>query len=310
MMQGHLLTRQTGRFVLAALASLAMHAAPAAVVNVAATPGSPAEAQDRQSGPGYVETAYAKAQAGYGFGKIVAEATVDWDIQPGGTAGFRNAAAMAAASYSDALTIDSSVAPAGEPGVLWFDVLLTFNMAFDQQERGSNVGNLGAAAFSTYWDAVVAAGTATVGGGCNLYAGDYAPPLAQCDGLGAILEVEPGRFEARARYGVSFVFGAEFSLGMRTQVTATAAVGLQNAGTGGAAGLLFDAGNSIYWDGIAEVTWNEAPVPYTIRSASGTDYRDSLAPGPQPLPEPPAALLLAGALGLGVGAGRARARRA
>lgn len=303
--------RQTCRLALAGLAVVSMHAAQPAVVSVTASPGStPAQAQDQVSGAGFLETAYGRAEAGYGFGKIVAEATVDWDIQPGGSAGLRSSTASATASYTDALTIDSTVAPAGDIGVLWFDVLMTFKVTFEQQEQGANVNNLGSANFSTYWDAVVNGNAATVGGFCNLFAGDYAPPLQQCAGLGAIVEVAPGSYEARALYGVSFIFGTEFSLGMRTQATAEADVGLQNADTGGSAELLFDGGNSIYWDGIADVTWNNRSVPYTIRSRSGTDYNRSFVPDQQQVPEPSTALLVAGALGLLFGAGRARAARA
>jgi hypothetical protein len=302
--------RKTWRLAPMGLAAMALHTAQAATVTVTADLGAPSSEQaDQQSGPGFVETAYARAQAGYGFGKIVAQATVDWSIPPEGSAGSRSSTASATASYADALTIDSTVAPSGELGVLWFDMLLSFKVAFDQQELGTSVGNLGSASFSTYWHAVVGGNTATVGGFCNLFAGDYAPPLQQCSGLGAVLEVAPGSYEARALYGASFIFGSEFSLGMRTQVTAEAAVGLQNAGTAGQAGSLFDGGNSIYWDGIADVTWEGKSVPYTIRSASGNDYSRSFAPDQRQVPEPSTALLFAGALGLLLRAGRARAER-
>lgn len=249
------------------------------------------------SGAGYTRSADARAEAGYGFGKLVANASVVWDIQTGQNAGGIGASATARASFIDTLTIDSTVAPAGANGVLWFDVLLTFSAAFLEEVRGTNVSNTGAVSFSTNWDAYLAGGTQTVGGACNFFLGNWAGPGPQCGDFD-LVEVAPDRYEARARYGLDFVFGQAFGLGMRTEAVSQANVGLQAADSGGSASMLFDAGNSIYWDGIAFVTWDGEPVPYTIRSASGSDYRSSFAPTAQPVPEPATLwLLLAAALG-------------
>lgn len=301
---------RAGLLALTVFAGTAMGTAQAAAVSVAADLHAPfAEDQTQASGANFSEYAYARAQAGYGFGKLVAHATTDWNILPAESANTRSAQATAAASFTDTLTIDSSVAPAGELGVLWFDVLVTFTAAFDQDSRGSNVGNLMSVHFWTYWDRIMNGSVATVGGFCNLYEGNYADPGLQCDGF-TVTETAPGSYEARGRYGVQFLFGEAFSLAMRSQAIAAAAVGLQNADTGGFAGTLLDAGNSIYWDGIADVTWNDQSVPYTLRAQSGSDYRSSFAPDPaQQVPEPSTALLLAAAVAL-LAHSRRRARRA
>ncbi len=274
------------------------HAVAVVVEADLATPLDQDAASD--SGSGYTRSADARAEAGYGFGKLVANASVNWDIQGGQSAGGIGASATARASFLDTLTIDSTVAPTGDNGVLWFDVLLTFSAAFLEDVRGTNVSNAGTVSFSTYWDAYLASGLQTVGDGCNIYLGNWSTPGLYCGNLD-VVEVAPGSYEARARYGLGFVFGLEFGLGMRTAAVTQAGVGLQAADSGGSASMLFDAGNSIYWDGIADVTWNGESVPYTIRSASGSNYRDSFAPTAQPVPEPSTLLLLlAATLGLTV----------
>lgn len=243
------------------------------------------------SGPGYTRSADARAEAGYGFGKLVANASVVWDIQSGQSAGGIGASATARASFIDTLTIDSMVAPAGDNGVLWFDVLLTFDVAFMEEVRGTNVSNAGTVSFPTYWDTFFGGSLRTVGGYCHIYLGNWSDTGLFCGNLD-VVEVAPGSYEARARYGLDFIFGQAFELGMRTEAVLQTGVGLQAADSGGSASMLFDAGNSIYWDGIADVTWNGESVPYTIRSASGSNYRSSFAPTAQPVPEPSTLLLL------------------
>lgn len=288
-----------GRLGLLACAGLmAAHAplARAAAVSVTADLLNPVvEDQAQASGDGTEQSAHARAQAGYGYGKLFTQALADWNIQPGQNAGGISSTATARASYADTLTIDSSVAPEGALGVLWFDVLVTFNMGFEQDVRGGGASNTGATSFYAYWDSF-GSGLQTVGGYCHIAQGNVAEPGLNCGGWD-VSEVAPGSYEARARYGVHFIFGQAFALGMRTEATTQAAVGLQNAESGGTADMLFDAGNSIYWDGIADVTWEDNAVPWTIRSASGTDYRNSFAPTPnQQVPTPPTLALMAGAL--------------
>ncbi|WP_341647451.1 hypothetical protein [Thauera humireducens] len=288
--------RQTARLAMVGIAAVVMQTAHAATINVMANPSSPfAEDQDLLSGEGFAESAYARAEAGYGFGKVVANASVDWDVQPGASASSRNSMASALASYIDNLTIASTSAAAGDVGVLWFDVLLTFRSAFDEEVRGTNVSNTGAVSFSSYWDSYAFGGVQTQGGDCQIFQGNVADPGVSCTGVN-LIEIAPGSYEARARYGLGFLFEVGFDLGMRTQAVANAAVGLQAADSGGYADMLFDAGNSVYWDGIADVTLNGRSVPYSIVSRSGTDYRDSLAPVPQQVPEPSSVLLVAGGL--------------
>jgi hypothetical protein len=290
--------RQAAWLALAGVTAVAMQTAQAATVAVTADLTSPfAEDQDQLSGQGFVESAYARAEAGYGFGKVVANASVDWDIQPGAFAGTRNSTASAMTSYIDNLTITSTAATAGDVGVLWFDVLLTFESAFDEAVRGTNVSNTGAVSFSSYWDSYAFGSVQTQGGDCQVFQGNVVSPGLSCSGVN-LVEIAPGSYEARARYGLGFAFGVGFDLGMRAQAVVNAAVGLQAADSGGYADMLFDAGNSIYWDGIAEVTLNGQSVPFTIASRSGTDYRDSFAPSSQPVPEPSSSLLVAVALGL------------
>jgi hypothetical protein len=297
-MRGLNVVRQAARLALAGVAAVVMQTAQAATVAVTADLTSPfAEDQDQLSGEGFVESAYARAEAGYGFGKVVANATVDWDIQPGAFAGTRNSTASAMASYIDNLTITSNAATAGDLGVLWFDVLVTFDSVFAEAVRGTNVSNVGAVSFSSYWDSYAFSGIHTQGDYCHIYEGNYVNPGLSCS-FSNLVEVAPGSYEARARYGLGFVFEVGFDLGMRTQAVVNAAVGLQAADSGGYADMLFDAGNSIYWDGIAEVTLNGQSVPYTIVSRSGSDYRGSFAPSSQPVPEPSSILLVAVALGL------------
>lgn len=297
-MRGLNVVRQAARLALAGVAAVVMHTAQAASVAVTADPTYPfAEDQDQLSGQGFVESAHARAEAGYGFGKVVANATVDWDIQPGALAGGRNSTASAMASYIDNLTITSTAATAGDAGVLWFDVLLTFDSAFDEAVRGTNASNTGTVSFWNYWDSYAFGSIQTQGGSCLIYRGNFVDPGISCSGVN-LVEVAPGSYEARARYGLAFAFGVGFDLGMRTQAVVNAAVGLQAADSGGYADMLFDAGNSIYWDGIAEVTLNGQSVPYTIVSRSGSDYRGSFAPSSQPVPEPSSILLVAVALGL------------
>ena len=197
------------------------------------------------------------------------------------------------------LTIDSPVAPAGSVGVLWFDVLLTFDVSFDALMVGGNVNNIGAVSFSTYWDAIVNGNTTTVGGYCNFFYGDVVGGAqADCGGLGDASDAALASYELRTTYGVPFIFGESFALGMRSQVTAHSSVGLQNVDSRGRSSLDFDGGNSMYWDGVAGVTWDDQSVPYAIRSSSGTDYRGSFAPSPNQVPEPSPLLLMAGALAL------------
>lgn len=285
--------------------------ANAIAVSASATLASPfAVDVNALSGDVFQEYAYAQALAGYGFGKIVAYTSTDWTLQPTDLAGVRSSTATAAASYADTLTIDSTVAPAGSLGVLWFDVLLTFDVEFDDSRAGSNVNNVGTVSFSTYWDAVVNGRMTTVGGYCNLFYGDVAGGTrADCGGLGDVTDASLVSYELRTTYGVPFIFGEPFSLGMRTQVTAQSSVGLQNADTRGRSTLDFDGGNSMYWDGVSRVTWNDQSVPYSIRSSSGTDYRGSFAPAPNQVPEPSSLLLLAGALALWRTAAAGRAGR-
>lgn len=70
----------------------------------------------------------------------------------------------------------------------------------------------------------------------------------------------------------------------------------------------YDLARSLYWGGIHDVSVNGVALSdYSVLSASGTDYRNSLAPAPGLVPEPASlGLTLAG---LGLLAGRQRRRR-
>jgi hypothetical protein len=72
-------------------------------------------------------------------------------------------------------------------------------------------------------------------------------------------------------------------------------MGLQATGSGGTAVGWLDAGQSVYWDGIATVTTrDDAAVDDTVTALSGVDCRVSFAP----IPEPATVLLLAPGLDL------------
>lgn len=288
------------RLGLLACAGLLATQAPlarAAAVTVAADLQNPVvEDQASASGAGTEQFAHARAQAGHGYGKLFTQARTEWDVQPGQNASTVGTTATARASYLDTLTIDSSVAPADAVGVLWFDVLVTFGAGFEQEMRGGSASNIGVTSFYALWDRYSGGSVQSVGGYCHFALGNVSDPGPNCGGWD-ITETSPGSYEARARYGVHFIFGQAFDLGMRTEAVTQAAVGLQLAESGGTADMRFDAGNSIYWDGIAGVTWDDVSVPWTLRSASGTDYSSSFAPGPnQQVPAPPTLPLLAVAL--------------
>ena len=75
--------------------------AQAVAVSADATVASPLAVDVKSvSGDVFQEYAYARAVAGYGFGKIVAYAAVDWTVQPSDAAGVRNSSASARASYA------------------------------------------------------------------------------------------------------------------------------------------------------------------------------------------------------------------
>ncbi len=298
---------QAGLFALACFAGGAAQEARAATVSVTADLSTPfAEDQAQDSSADHSRHAYARAQAGYGYGKLVTNASTDWQVgSGGGSATAIGSQAHADASFIDSLTIVSSEAPNGELGIMWFDVLVTFNASFQDVPRGP-AQTLTGVDFSLYWD-IRAPNNITVGDACSFRYGDWSSTGVTCSGF-TLDEHTPGSYEARARYGVWFIFGQEFSIGMRASADAFASVHLQNTDTGGFAETVFDAGNSIYWDGIAEVTWNDRPVDFTVLSGSGSDYRNSFAPGPAQVPEPPTALLLTLAAAL-LPLARTRSRR-
>ncbi|MFO1226526.1 PEP-CTERM sorting domain-containing protein [Roseateles sp.] len=66
--------------------------------------------------------------------------------------------------------------------------------------------------------------------------------------------------------------------------------------TGARNAASYDLSHSLYWGGITQLSVNgQAVTDYALSSASGTDYRLSLAP---PVPEPTSAALLFAGLGL------------
>lgn len=241
------------------------------------------EAIDEQqsSGLGFDEHAFALAQAGYGFGKVVARALTTWDIQPGDFAGTRSSTATATSGFVDTLTIRGGPGQEGTVGVLWFDTLLTFNAQTEQSVRGSAVGNTMTGRVVVNWD-VRSPNAAFIGGSCSYAEGAVTPSDVSCDGF-ALDGGTGSDYTARLRGGTTFFFGQPFTLGLRVIGEANAAVRLQNTDTGGTARSWLDAGQSVYWDGIAAVTTLDGTtVDYTVSALSGTDYRMSLAPIPEP----------------------------
>lgn len=288
----------------AACLALALAVPPLAHAVTASAQASLAvpEAIDEQqsSGPGFDEHAFASAQAGYGFGKVVARASTTWDIQTGDLAGGRSSTATATSGFVDELTIHGSPGQEGTVGVLWFDTLLTFNVQTEQFERGSAVNEMTGSVGVT-WDVRSPAAT-FVSGACHYAEGAVTPAGVSCDGF-ALGGGAGGDYTARLRGGTTFVFGQAFTLGLQVTGVATAAVGLQNADSGGTARSWLDAGQSVYWDGIAAVTTPDGTaVDYTVSALSGADYRVSFAP----IPEPATYALMA--LGLAAVGWRARRR--
>jgi PEP-CTERM motif len=100
---------------------------------------------------------------------------------------------------------------------------------------------------------------------------------------------------------VPFGFGA--TLPLYVQLEASAQAGYN--GSQGLPNASFDLGQSLYWGGIIGITVNGAPVSgFNVSSASGTDYRNSMAP----VPEPGALGLMLAGLGVLVGLQRRRRR--
>jgi hypothetical protein len=110
---------------------------------------------------------------------------------------------------------------------------------------------------------------------------------------------------------LDFIFGEPFDLAIFARAQAgTASRSASDIGSSGYA--LFD--HTLSWAGVDAVSSGGAPVDYTLRSASGIDWRQAIVPGPLAVPEPGSlALALAGALALLVvratGATPAAARR-
>src|SRR5262249_18858403 len=95
--------------------------------------------------------------------------------------------------------------------------------------------------------------------------------------------------------------GQTTSLGMTLQLYAHVYAG---PGESLIAGI--DASHSVYWGGLTEFTVDGAQTPFTLSSASGTDYTQSFIPS---VPVPAAFwLLLSGIGGLAV-LGKVRVRR-
>lgn len=270
------------------------HGVHAVTASAQATLADPSAVDEQQlAGPGFDEQAFASAQAGYGFAKVVARATTTWDIQPGDFAGSRGSTATATSSFVDELTIHGSPGQAGTVGVLWFDTLLTFRLQTEQQVRGAPVGNVMTGSVGVTWDLRAPAAT-FVSGACHFAEGAVSPAGVSCDGF-TLAGGAGGDYSARLRGGATFVFGQPFTLGLLVTGLAQAGVSLQSIGSGGTAQSWLDAGQSVYWDGIAGVTTLEGvAVDYTVSALSGADYSVSFAP----IPEPATALLMLPALAL------------
>lgn len=101
---------------------------------------------------------------------------------------------------------------------------------------------------------------------------------------------------------------ANVRTGVASQLFVQLEAAAQAAYTGqrpGRASASFDLGHSLYWGGINSVTINGVPVPdFSVSSASGTDYRNSLAP----IPEPGALAMMLAGLGVLIGLQRRRRR--
>lgn len=118
--------------------------------------------------------------------------------------------------------------------------------------------------------------------------------LADCtagDPTGCLGQPYPAFFDEF----VPVVFSVQFGVPGTIGATLASQVNRNSISTDpGSADVNF--GSTVTWGGIDEVTFQGAPVPFTVTSESGTDYAEAV-------PEPgQAALALAGAFGLWAGA--------
>ena len=94
----------------------------------------------------------------------------------------------------------------------------------------------------------------------------------------------PGNALGFFEYSVPFTFGVPFTLQMELRGFAFA-----DASGTATASMSMDAMNSFDWAGIQGVTADGAVVPFSLTSASGTDWTQSMAPA---VPEPESWLLM------------------
>lgn len=216
-------------------------------------------------------TGTARANATFGTIRLFAES------HDGVNTGFvDHAGAIADVGWLDGITI-SNDALTGQNGILNFSIF-TEGSLFAGDPTGSASAVIGVAhGFGQHLS------VRSFGGQANSVPGNFSLNVSE-----------------NTNFSLPFTFGSSFTI----MVRGVARAGLsgrppQGAGSSG----LADFENTIYWSGVQGVTTQGgAPVSaFTMTSASGTNYLQSLAPSSAAAPEPGTFALLGSALGLLVG---------
>lgn len=221
---------------------------------------------DSNSGEHFAGEAAAHSLAAYGVLKVsgVAESDFYWGDGVGIVQSYFESRAQSKASFIDLLTFGGQ--PTGTSGVLAFDVLLRGT------HTATGAGPWGYAISTWQFDLRVNG---------QPFQAFRSETLAVNPNDGwTFTVVDSGDAFSLHHYEVPFVFGSPVTLDARLDAGAFAHVVV--AGSDGGFDVGYDLSRSAYWAGITGVTVGGEAVDYSVSSASGTDYRNSLVPIPEP----------------------------